>query len=130
MKTPEANDEIRHPLSLIFVIFCRPPTDCASLWRTRMSGAVVWARGGAGAVVAQRARAPGQAVSTWAPSGPLIIWHISMTFTPTSGPAAPAADAAVLAAATSVLATTCAGSCRNREPVLVVLPVVARRSNR
>ena len=35
--------------------FCRPPTDSASLWRTKMAGAAVWVRGGVGAVVAQRA---------------------------------------------------------------------------
>ena len=38
-----------------FSHFCRPPTDSASHWRTKMAGVVVWVRGGAGAVVAQRA---------------------------------------------------------------------------
>jgi hypothetical protein len=51
----EANDEIRSSLSLHFSHFCRPPTDSASHWRTKMAGAAVWVRGGAGAVVAQRA---------------------------------------------------------------------------
>jgi hypothetical protein len=48
-----------------FSHFCRPPADSTSLWRTKMAGAAVWVRGGAGEVVAQRARAPGQVVSTW-----------------------------------------------------------------
>ena len=56
---------MRSFVSLHFSHFCRPPTDSASHWRTKMVGAAVWARGGAGAVVARRARAPGQAVSTW-----------------------------------------------------------------
>ena len=51
----EANDEMRSFLSLHFSHFCRPPTDSASHWRTKMAGAAVWVRGGAGAVVAQRA---------------------------------------------------------------------------
>ena len=63
-------NEIRSFLSPHFSHFCRPrvaPTaradrarawcarDSASLWRTKMAGAAVWVRGGAGAVVAQRA---------------------------------------------------------------------------
>jgi hypothetical protein len=47
--------EIRSFLSLHFSHFCRPPTDSASHWRTKMAGAAVWVRGGVGAVVAQRA---------------------------------------------------------------------------
>ena len=38
-----------------FSSFLQPPTDSASHWRTKMAGAAVWVRGGAGAVVAQRA---------------------------------------------------------------------------
>ena len=56
---------MRSSLSLHFSHFCRPPTDSASLWRTKMAGAAVWVWGGVGAVVAQRAWAPGQVVSTW-----------------------------------------------------------------
>ena len=51
----EANDTIRPFLSLHFSHFCRPPTDSASHWRTKMAGAAVWVRGGVGALVAQRA---------------------------------------------------------------------------
>ena len=41
----DANDAIRPFLSLHFSHFCRPPTDSASHWRTKMVGAAVWARG-------------------------------------------------------------------------------------
>ena len=36
----EANDTIRSFLSLHFSHFCRPPTDSASHWRTKMAGAL------------------------------------------------------------------------------------------